>query len=101
MVIQQLVEYCRPQYANNGSESKVMDDFECNYRKHTPVWWYTLESFIYRILNHALRTFDIETLIKMKFFIQDLHEKIKQRHSQLARAKKTLCRLPRSRHIQY
>ena len=85
--IQQLIEYCRPQYPNNGDESKVMDDFERNYPNPTPIWWYTLESFLYRRLNHALRIFDIETLIKMKFFIQDLHEQIKQRHSQLVRAK--------------
>ena len=87
--IRQLVEYCRAQYADNSGESKVIDDFECKYQKRTPIWWYTLESFIYRMLNHALRTFDIETLIKMKFFIQDLHEQIKQRYSQLTRTDKS------------
>ena len=86
--VRQLVEYCRPQYEKNETELKIMDEFKYNYRKYTPIGWYTQESFIYHMLNRALRTFDIETLIKMKFFIQDLHEQIKHRHSQLTRAEK-------------
>lgn len=58
-----------------------INDLEQKYGEQTPIWWYTLESFLYRMLNHALRTFDIDILVKMKFFIRDLHEQIKHRLS--------------------
>ena len=87
--IEQFAEFRRLRYENNKDESEMIDSFECNYLKHTPIWWYTLESFIYRMLNHALRTVDIDILIKMKFFIQDINEQIKQRHSQLNIAKES------------
>jgi tetratricopeptide (TPR) repeat protein len=81
MEIQQLVDYCRPHFEKDEDEIRRIIDLEQNYGEHTPIWWYTLESFLYGMLNHALRTFDIDILVKMGFFIQDLHEQIKQRHS--------------------
>ncbi len=88
MEIQQLVNYCRPYYERDIEETRTIIDLEQNYREYTPIWWYTLESFIYKMLNHALRIFDIDILVKMGFFIRDLHEQIKQRHSELNVGKK-------------
>jgi tetratricopeptide (TPR) repeat protein len=83
MEIQQLVDYCRPIYVKNKYEIANIDKFQQEYRQNTPVYWYTLESFLYPMLNHALRTIDIEILIKMGFFIRDLHEQIKRCHLKL------------------
>jgi tetratricopeptide (TPR) repeat protein len=90
MEIQQFVDYCRLHYKGDRDESSTITDLEQKYTEHTPIWWYTLESFMYKILNHALRTFDIDILVKMGFFIRDLHEQIEQRHSELSFSKKQL-----------
>jgi hypothetical protein len=47
----------------------------------SPIWWYTRECFTYSMLNKALRTQDIEIIIKMGFFIRDLLRQIQQLHS--------------------
>ena len=82
----ELVDYCRPTYEGNIDEQKLLNDFEKSYAKEnkeqSPIWWYTRESFLYRTLNKALRTLDIETLMKMNFYVRDLHEQIQQRFDQ-------------------
>ena len=88
--IQQLVDYCRPLYKGDGKETKYIAQLEHEYHEHTPIWWYTLESFLYKMLNYALRTFDVDILMKMGFFIQDLHKQIEQRHSESCSTEKKL-----------
>ncbi|CAF0984986.1 unnamed protein product [Rotaria sordida] len=81
--IQQLTNYCRPIYDKDEDERRRIIEFQDNYSQQTPIWWYTLECFLYHMLNKALRTMEIETIIKMAFFIRDLHEQIKQLHLKL------------------
>jgi tetratricopeptide (TPR) repeat protein len=77
-----LVDFCRVQYADNLREIQVIDEFERDYDHPSPIWWYTRECFTYSMLNKALRTQDIEIIIKMGFFIRDLHRQIQQLHAQ-------------------
>ncbi|CAF1169420.1 unnamed protein product [Adineta steineri] len=72
-----LVDYCKIQYANNQSALRMMDEFDRDYTKHSPTWWYTRDCFIYCMLNKALRTHDIEVISKFGFFIKDLHNQLK------------------------
>ncbi|CAF3754858.1 unnamed protein product, partial [Rotaria sp. Silwood1] len=60
----------------NIDQINIIKEFENDYEKHSPIWWYTRQSFIYEILNKALRTQNIDVLIKMGFFIKDLHHQI-------------------------
>jgi tetratricopeptide (TPR) repeat protein len=76
------VNFCRQQYIDNDAMLKTIDEFEENYDRSKAIWWYTKESFIYFALNKALRTQDIETTIKMGFFVRDLHQQIQQLHSE-------------------
>ncbi|CAF2935718.1 unnamed protein product [Rotaria sp. Silwood2] len=76
-----LAKFCRLQYSGNQSELNVIDEFERDYYSHSPIWWYTRECFIYSMLNKALRIVDIEIIMKMGFFIRDLHQEIQQLHS--------------------
>ena len=56
--------------------------FAEHIRDHTPIWWYTLESFLYPMLNRALRLMDTDVIIKFGFFIGDLHRQIEQLHNE-------------------
>ncbi|CAF1160109.1 unnamed protein product [Adineta steineri] len=80
-VKKELVDFCRIQYCNNTVELKIIDEFDKQYEDHSPIWWYTREGFTYSMLNKALRTQDIEIIIKMGFFIRDLHQQIELLHS--------------------
>jgi tetratricopeptide (TPR) repeat protein len=83
MEMQQFVDYCRRDDKKDEVKTKHINKFEKNYHEYTPIWWYTLDSFLYGMLNAALRNFNIDLLIKMGFFIQDLHEQIEKRYLEL------------------
>ncbi|CAF3857202.1 unnamed protein product [Rotaria magnacalcarata] len=70
---QDMINKCRQQYDGNEVQLKTIDDFEKSYTFNTAIQWYTSDTFIYRILNKALRVQDIDTLFKIRFFIKDLH----------------------------
>jgi tetratricopeptide (TPR) repeat protein len=61
--------------------------FYFSSKKCSPIWWYSRDSFIYSMLNRALRTQDIEVILKMGFFIQELHKHIQQLHSEIDKSK--------------
>jgi tetratricopeptide (TPR) repeat protein len=77
---QEFLIYCREQFAGNTAESKHVDKLENEYSHHQPIWWYTCGSFLYSMLNRALRMMEIDLIIKMGFFIRDLHDQITTLH---------------------
>ncbi|CAF0851456.1 unnamed protein product [Adineta steineri] len=73
--IKQFTAYCR--HHGYGS-TKSIDTFEKKYDAETAIWWYTCPSFIYSMLNYALRSMEDETIINMGFFIRDLHQQLQK-----------------------
>ncbi|CAF1116510.1 unnamed protein product [Rotaria sordida] len=76
-------DFCRIQYAGNHQRIEVIDEFEETYQPSLSIWWYTRETFIYSTLNKALRNQDTEIVIKMGFFLRDLHCQIEQLYSKM------------------
>ncbi|CAF2961299.1 unnamed protein product [Rotaria sp. Silwood2] len=86
----EFVNVCREQFSNNDIRLKIINDFESNYDCHSSIWWYTKEPIIYTILNQALRKQDIEMIIKMDSFVQDLHRQIEQIYFQTQQTEKMI-----------
>ena len=80
--IKEFIDYCRAAFADNEKELENIDKFEQKYRDETPIWWYTYECFLYPMLNRALRMIDVDIIIKMGFFIGDLHRHIEKLHKE-------------------
>jgi hypothetical protein len=78
--IKEFTAHCREQFAGIEEELIHVKQLEKEYHNETPVWWYTCESFLYPMLNTALRVMDVDVIIKMGFFIGDLHRQIEQLH---------------------
>lgn len=76
------IRYLREQSTNNNLHRQSIDRLEQSYTEHSPIWWYTAESYLYLILNKALRTLDTAVIIKMGFFIQDLYRQIELLYAQ-------------------
>ncbi|CAF1036125.1 unnamed protein product [Didymodactylos carnosus] len=83
-----LVDSLRTYYDGKESELKILDEFEKEYKPDRAVWWYTRNTFLYSILNRALRQHNIEVMFLFGFFVQDLYrqvqteyERLKLRHS--------------------
>ncbi|CAF1422450.1 unnamed protein product [Adineta ricciae] len=72
------IEFCREIFTGNKAESSCVNEFERTYKKEKAVWWYTYQCFLYPMLNKALQAMDGDMIIKMGFFIKDLHQQIEQ-----------------------
>ena len=80
--IDEFIEHCRKLLCQNDKQLKYANELARTYRQHTPIWWYTCECFLYPMLNRGLRTMDADLMIKMGFFIGDLHRHIAQLHQE-------------------
>ena len=79
---QDFILYCRELFASNSKELKNVDKLEQEYYQHTSIWWYTYPCFLYSMLNKALRTMEVDIIIKLGFFLCDLHKHLVQLHSE-------------------
>ena len=68
----------RAECSSNPDSPKLSDNFEEDYHRQTPIWWYTSDSFIYSVLNKALRTQEIDILMWMGYFLGALHKNIEE-----------------------
>jgi tetratricopeptide (TPR) repeat protein len=78
----EFIQYCREALVGNEGELKNIKKLERKYRDETAIWWYTYDCFLYPMLNRALRVMDVDIIIKMGFFIGDLHRHIEQLHKE-------------------
>ena len=78
----ELVNLCKQQYEGNPGEIALINEFDRTYSAGKVLWWYTRESFIYRLLNKALRTHNIDVLCLFYFVTGDLYRQLLkiQRH---------------------
>ncbi|CAF3582838.1 unnamed protein product [Rotaria sp. Silwood1] len=77
------INFCYLKYQNNKYQLNIIKEFQNNYNQTSSIWWYTRECFISSMLNKAFRIQDIDILIKMGFFIRDIHLEIIRLHSKL------------------
>ncbi|CAF2059488.1 unnamed protein product [Rotaria magnacalcarata] len=80
-----LGDFCRDVYKENEVQLEMIHEFQIDFHKHTPIWWYTRECFAYRMLNRSLRTFDINIIAMMGFFLKDIHNQIKDINSKISK----------------
>ncbi|CAM2727274.1 unnamed protein product [Rotaria socialis] len=78
--IKVLAEFCRESFSKNEEQLRFIGEFEQDYRKYTPIWWYTREGFTYQMLNRSLRTNEIDIIGAMGFFLKDIHHQIKDEY---------------------
>ncbi|CAF3905318.1 unnamed protein product [Rotaria sp. Silwood1] len=75
-VITNLSIFCREQYKDNSTELKYIEEFQHVYGPSKAIWWYTDQCFTYKMLNRALRILDGDIIIRMGFFLCDVHRQI-------------------------
>jgi hypothetical protein len=70
----ELIKLCKDLYKNNDVQLALVNEFEREYTSSRALWWYTRESFVYRMLNKALRIQNIELLNLFRFVIGDIYQ---------------------------
>ena len=77
--IEDFISFCRSRKIDPTELKEFEKTYGKNLETESPIWWYSKPMFLYQMLNKALRELDMETLMKINFFIRDLHEQIQQR----------------------
>ncbi|CAF5083647.1 unnamed protein product, partial [Rotaria sp. Silwood1] len=83
-----LLEISRKQYKYDRVETRKIDEFDRTYTPDKAVWWYTTDSFLYRLLNRALRTENIDIIYKFRSFLADLDNQIRNLHKEQSSSRK-------------
>ncbi|UJR24166.1 hypothetical protein I4U23_027132 [Adineta vaga] len=78
----EMIDFFRQQYHGNKSELEKITRFQCDYTAERAIYWYTMDGFLYRTINRALRMQDILTLYQLRYFIKDLHLQLKKYHAE-------------------
>ncbi|CAF1026720.1 unnamed protein product [Rotaria magnacalcarata] len=77
-----MIEKFRDYYRGSANELKDVGEFETQYKSSDAVKWYTKDMFIYKLINQALRTEDIDALYTLRYYIEDLCLDLKNRYEQ-------------------
>ena len=64
----EFISLCKQEHAENKEELGIINEFEQTYSSDRSIWWYTRETFLYRLLNKGLRAENIDLL----FYLFDL-----------------------------
>ncbi|CAF2408453.1 unnamed protein product [Rotaria sp. Silwood2] len=72
----ELIALCKQQYKNNPNELSIVEEFEKDYLCERSLWWYTRHSFLYRLMNKAIRMQNINLLLLFRFFIYDIRKQL-------------------------
>ncbi|CAF0999918.1 unnamed protein product [Didymodactylos carnosus] len=75
---EEMIEFCREKCAGNKVDLNYIDEFEEYYTPRNAIFWYTRDSFLYRVLNKALREQDIDILYSLRYFIKDFHLQLEE-----------------------
>ncbi|CAF0909664.1 unnamed protein product [Didymodactylos carnosus] len=67
-----MIDTCRDYYRGNRTVLAKIDEFERTYHIDNSIRWYTKDTFIYKLINKALRTQDVEQLYVFRYYITDL-----------------------------
>ena len=78
----ELIDEWRTVYRSNVAETKYIDEFQENYDPSNAIYWYTRETFLYRMVNMALRTENIVVVWRLRFYIQDLYRQLQRLHDE-------------------
>ncbi|CAF1480119.1 unnamed protein product [Rotaria sp. Silwood1] len=74
--MEKLINLCEEEYKDNKTELAVIHEFQQNYSAARALRWYTRQSFLYRMLNKALRVQNIDVLFLLRFFIFDIQQQL-------------------------
>ena len=70
---QDFLTSCRAAYTDNPAQLQAVERFAQEYQHfEQAIGWYTRDSFVYRLVNQAMRSQNPDIIYKYRFFINDL-----------------------------
>jgi tetratricopeptide (TPR) repeat protein len=94
-----MLKECRQQYYDNKSQLAIIQEFDDNYLAENAIWWYTRECFLYKVVNKALRTDNIDVIFNFRFFIKDLYNQLSEMHAMFIKSSPTIIHIYRGQYM--
>ncbi|CAF4659100.1 unnamed protein product [Rotaria sp. Silwood2] len=66
---QQLIDTCEKYYCNSKYDLNMIEHFRATFKPEDAIKWYTTNCFLFRLLNQALRTEDVNLLFAFRYYI--------------------------------
>ena len=88
----EFIQICKHEYQHDAVTLTKIEEFNANNSPKNALWWYTRNTFLYRILNKSLRHFDIHNLFLLRFFIRDLSNELLRLQNEQWRSSITVYR---------
>jgi tetratricopeptide (TPR) repeat protein len=83
--LDEMCSYCRNQYKLNTVQLQKIDQFQTKFDQNQVIHYYTEHPFIYRLINQAFRSEDIERIFKCRHCITHLHQHLAAQTKELKR----------------
>ncbi|CAF1433916.1 unnamed protein product [Adineta steineri] len=96
-----MVNTVREYYRGNLTELSNIEDFDKTYKSVDAIPWYTKETFVYKFINKALRTEDVDVLYQFRFYILDLSEQLEIKFLHLKETTKGVMKLYRGLKLSF
>ncbi|CAF0998044.1 unnamed protein product [Didymodactylos carnosus] len=77
---EKMLERSRFYYSHDPIELAKIDQFEATYKSNSALRWYTKDSFLFRLLNMALRNENVDMILDFRYFIIDIYEELTKVH---------------------
>ena len=77
---EKMIEECQRQYHDNPVQLIKIKEFAEKYQPSDVISWYTRDTFVYRVINRALRTQNIDIILTFYPLIADLHDQLTVLH---------------------
>ncbi|CAM4961000.1 unnamed protein product [Rotaria socialis] len=75
---QDMIKKSKEYFAKDIKELRRIEEFSADYSSELAIQWYTADSFVHKLVNHALRSENVDLLYAYRFFISDLSAEIKR-----------------------
>ena len=78
----EMLNECRRLYQDNPVILKDIDAFDHSYNSRGILEWYTRDTFLFRVVNDALRSDDVQMMFKMRYIVADLYCQLRSLHQE-------------------
>jgi hypothetical protein len=79
---EKMLDECMNYYSKNRMKKREIRRFKAEYESDKAIQWYTKDSFLYRLVNKALRSLDMEEINIFRPYIKDLCKQLEQLYNQ-------------------
>ncbi|CAF1375814.1 unnamed protein product, partial [Adineta ricciae] len=77
---QHLIAELRNYYTGKAAELRIIDEFEHEYTPEKAIWWYTRDTFFFRLINKANRQHYVGVMFAFGYYIKDVFLQLKKEH---------------------